>query len=149
VLFNKRLETLTEAQQVREIRNSFRRNMTRHTEHITPEQQNAWFHRYINTSETMFLYYDTHQCLVGYGYITQRNNQYWGTLAVKAEFQGKGYGKFIYQDMIDKYGEIWIEIYADNVESLHAAVKAGFQHVTLSGNCIILKGNKNGYDPTF
>jgi GNAT superfamily N-acetyltransferase len=131
------------AQLVREIRNEFRQSMTRYTEHITPEQQRQWFVNHRKTINDLYVFYNEFDCLVGYSYIRWDYYKFWGTLAVKKEFQGKGYGKYIYQDMMKTCKEIWIEIYAENTESLEAAVRAGFSHVDVSGNCVILKGVYN------
>jgi GNAT superfamily N-acetyltransferase len=140
-VYAKILTTPEQAQQIREVRNNARQYMTRHTEHITPQQQARWFTIYCtDPNQYMFLYYNEYYCLVGYGYVVLRNNQYWGSLVVKPEFQGAGIGTMIYQDMITNYHDVWIEIYADNAESLGAAVKSGFKQMYVTDNIVIMRG---------
>ena len=138
----KELSTLEGAQQVREVRNNARRSMTRYSDIITPQQQKVWYETYMQDEQNqcMYLYYNEYDCFVGYGYVVLRNNQFWGSLVVKPEFQGAGVGKKIYQDMITNHGEVWIEIYADNAESLNAAVRSGFQHVYVTDSIVVMKG---------
>lgn len=138
--------SLKHAQIVREIRNSVRQYMTRHTDFITPEQQEKWFYSYIDDiDQELYLYYDIHNCCVGYGYVKKMNSKYWGSLAVKQEFQGRGFGTQIYKDMINQTSELWIEIYTHNQESISAAVEAGFQLVDVQDKVVIMKG---AYDTT-
>ena len=109
-----------------------------------------------------YLFYNAQGCCVGYGMLTTIDGKVWATLAVKKEFQGQGYGTSIYQHLInicaelDKqyndhfykgqvyeyfsklYKNLWIEIYADNAESLKAAQKAGFETVHVGDKVITL-----------
>lgn len=162
------VETIEEAQTMREIRNSVREYMTRDTDNITPEQQYQWFHTMYGSGKyDAYLFYNAHGCCVGYGMLTSTDGKVWGTLAVKKEFQNQGYGTAIYQFLIrecaefkQQYGDhfyssqiheyftklyenLWIEIYADNAESLRAAQKAGFEAVHVGDKVITLvhRGN--------
>ena len=157
------VETIEEAQTMREIRNSVSTYMTRNTAIIPPEYQYQWFYSMYGSGKyDAYLYYSAHGCCVGYGMLTVHDNKVWGTLAVKHEFQNRGYGTAIYQHLIHTcaelkqqyedhfykgevyhyfsklYEDLWIEIYADNVESLRAAQKAGFETVHVGDKVITL-----------
>jgi len=157
------VETIEDAQMMREIRNSVREYMTRDTDNITPEQQYQWFYSmYTSGKYDAYLFYSAHGCCVGYGMLTSSDDKVWGTLAVKKEFQNQGYGTAIYQyltrvcaefkeqyeDHFYKgkvyhyftklYENLWIEIYADNAESLRAAQKAGFETVHVGDKVVTL-----------
>jgi RimJ/RimL family protein N-acetyltransferase len=140
---HKFLITLSEAQLVRELRNEVRQYMTRSNSFITPEQQEEWFHKFRNDFENqhMHLYYNKLGCFLGYCYLKKDvDGTIWGSLAVKPEFQGKGYGTYIYQDMIKVYKNVFIEIFADNVESLSAAQRAGFKMLSIGDKTVVMKG---------
>lgn len=135
--------TLQEAQLVRELRNQVRSYMTRNNEFITPEQQEKWFHSFRNDfyNQHMHLYYNKYGCFVGYCYLKRDlNGLIWGSLAVKPEFQGKGIGTYIYKDMISSYKNVYIEIFADNAESLSAAQRAGFKTLSVGDKIVVMKG---------
>lgn len=135
------ITTLEQAQILREIRNELRQYMTRDTKFITPDTQAQWFKTYILSDGAAYLYRNEYDCIVGYGYVRVVDDKAWGSLAVKPEFQGRGYGTQIYKHMIAIAGELWIEIYADNVESLGAAVKAGFVMVDTQDKIVVLRGS--------
>ena len=144
------LITLQEAQLVRELRNEVRQYMTRSSSFITPEQQEKWFHTFRNDLENqhMHLYYSREGCFLGYCYLKRdENGKLWGSLAVKPEFQGLGYGTYIYKDMIRHYKEVYIEIFADNNESLSAAQRAGFQILSVGDKKVVMKGERNEIPP--
>jgi GNAT superfamily N-acetyltransferase len=157
------VETIEDAQTMREIRNSVREYMTRDTDDISPQRQYQWFYSmYASGKYDAYLFYSAHGCCVGYGMLTSSDDKVWGTLAVKKEFQNQGYGTAIYQHLIKTcaelderyndhfykgqvyehfsklYKNLWIEIYADNAESLRAAQKAGFETVHVGDKVITL-----------
>jgi GNAT superfamily N-acetyltransferase len=152
------VKTIEEAQTMREIRNSVREYMTRDTDDISPQRQYQWFYnKYGSGKYDAYLFYNARGCCVGYGMLTSTDGKVWGTLAVKKEFQNQGYGTAIYQylirvctefkkqyeDFTKLYENLWIEIYADNAESLRAAQKAGFETVHVGDKVITLvhRGN--------
>jgi GNAT superfamily N-acetyltransferase len=157
------VKTIEEAQMMREIRNSVREYMTRDTDEISPQRQYQWFYnKYGSGKYDAYLFYNARGCCVGYGMLTSTDGKMWGTLAVKKEFQNQGYGTAIYQFLIKTcaeldeqyndhfykgqvyeyfsklYKNLWIEIYADNAESLRAAQKAGFETVHVGDKVITL-----------
>lgn len=140
------ISNLEQAQHIREIRNSVREYMTRYTDFITPENQVQWFRTYIQSDDEAYLYKDFTLAIVGYGYIRRIDGKCWGSLAVKPEFQGNGWGTAIYKHMIAMARELYIEIYAHNNESISAAIKAGFRLEHTGDTIIVMKGT---YDPTF
>lgn len=144
------LITLNEAQLVRELRNEVRQYMTRSSAFITPEQQEIWFHNFRKDLENqhMHLYYQQNGCFIGYCYLKRdESGKLWGSLAVKPEFQGLGYGTYIYKDMIRTYKEVYIEIFADNNESLNAAQRAGFEILSVGDKIVVMKGERNEIPP--
>jgi len=140
------LMTVEDAQLVRELRNQVRDYMTRDSSSISPQAQEMWFRMFREDIENhfMYMYYDDFGCFVGYCYLKRdETGKMWGSLAVKPEFQGKGYGSFIYRDMIETYGTVFIEIYADNEESLRAAQRAGFKMLNIGDKVVTMKGTRS------
>ena len=136
---------ILEAQHIREVRNDVRHFMTRDTRYITQEEQAAWYTRYQeDVNQNVSLYFEMNQGeFVGYTYLVLRKGLWWGTLVVIPEQQGKGYGTWMYQDVIKRTKEVWIEIYADNEHSLKSAVKAGFEVVSVRDSILILRGSND------
>jgi hypothetical protein len=51
----------------------------------------------------------------------------YGTLAIREGYRGFGIGTEIYRYMTSKVDELWIDVRNDNLASLNAALKAGFE----------------------
>lgn len=135
----KRVDTLESAQIVRSIRNQLRKFMTQDQSFITSEVQSAWYGTHLLTTNSLFLYYDDYMAPIGYGYIRNKDNKKWGTLAVLEEFQNSGYGTQIYNHLFMTAEELWLEIFSDNSPSLIAALKNGFTVEGMDDKVLLLR----------
>jgi len=110
------------------IRNSGREFMTHNTNHITAEEQDQWWfspnrqnaHIWIVETDYMPIGF----CMIRTMYDSGRN---YGTLAILPEYRGQGIGTLLYQFMIAACNELWIDVRNDNIASMNAALKAGFE----------------------
>lgn len=135
----RQVTTIEQAQIVREIRNSVREHMTRHTEEITEYQQEQWF---ATQSGLLYLYFDN-TTVIGYSYLRDIDDRSWGTLAVVPDQQGKGYGMQIYKHLISLTNRLWIEIYSDNISSMRAAINAGFNIEHVGDKVIVFSAKRS------
>lgn len=131
--------TVEDAQIVREIRNEVRQYMTRDIREITETEQAEWFNR---QTGLLYLYYDN-GIPVGFGYLRDIDDNSWGTLAVVPEYQNRGYGTLIYKHLISLTSKLYIEIMADNVSSMRAAINAGFNIEYVGDKVIIFSAKRN------
>jgi GNAT superfamily N-acetyltransferase len=110
------------------IRNSGREFMTHHTNHITSEQQDHWWFSANRQAANIWIaeteYMPVGFCMIRTMYDSGKN---YGTLAILPEYRNMGIGTTLYRFMIDQCDELWIDIRNDNLSSMNAAVKAGFQ----------------------
>lgn len=138
----KLVSTLEEAQIVREIRNSVSEYMTRDTSYITKEQQQKWWENISKVEYHLYL------CLenaipLGYGMLRYEDSKWLGTLAILPEHQNKGYGTDIYKFLASRIYPLWVEIYSDNIASLRAAVRAGFNIEHIGDKIIVFSTRKH------
>ena len=86
---------------------------------ITEEQQTNWW---LNSHAYAWLY-ASNGSVVGYGMILQRDDGQWSPSAgVIAEYQGRGYGKWIVTNLADQAAHLGITLYAKARKSNPAAV---------------------------
>lgn len=136
--------TVEDAQIVREIRNSVRQYMTRDTREITETAQAEWFNR---QTGLLYLYYaellDGTTTPIGFGYLRDIEDVSWGTLALFPVWQNMGYGTQIYRHLISLTNRLYIEIMADNISSMRAAINAGFNIEYVGDRVIVFSAKRN------
>lgn len=153
------VQLLIDAQMLRSIRNQVREHMTNNQKFINDKDQVTWFYSEGRDENVKaYLIYNIYHACVGYGVLSRRiigtdsSERWWGSIAVLPEFQRQGYGTAIYK-MLRKLGaawtsEIYLEIFSDNIGSLRAASKAGYQFINANDKTITMKG-QTAYDTTF
>ena len=125
--FREATTELTDAELVRQIRNSGRQWMTRDTAEISSEQQRAWWARRDPAACPIWLA-SVAATPIGYGLLRRSSDRTWCSLAVLPAHRGHGYGTAIYTWLaLATVEEVWAEIYADNTPSLRAALRAGYE----------------------
>lgn len=130
------VESLREALQVRELRNSCRQDLTNHREHISVLRQVRWYFTDYRTAKRSFQYRlyllrDELQSPVGYGALYLRNEELFITECVAPKYRGQGHGRIILQQLIEiarsEQRNLVAEIWARNTPSLALHRKAGFE----------------------
>lgn len=129
-----RATTLAEYQLVRTLRNSVASFMTNNASQISSAQQEVF---YLKTRQDqnykLYLFYEEHECFIGYGLLRRDCGRWYGSLAVVEEFRSQGYGTMIYKVLQDECTEdLWLEIFVDNNASIRAALKSGFNLVDIA-----------------
>lgn len=143
MIIPKLVETISDAQIVRMIRNSVKEYMTNHSSHITAENQVLWFQRHIKTNNKLYLYIDHNYAPVGYGYL-KYDDRVWATLGLFEEFFNQGFGTEIYKHLIEEGRDVWIEIFSNNSPSLIAALKNGFNIESMNDKIVLLRKDIRG-----
>lgn len=122
------VKTLEDVETLRQIRNSGRQWMTRHTAEITPERQQAWWKDACRDANLALWLFSVAQTDIGYGLLRRENDRLWCSLAVLPRHQGQGYGTQIYRYLaLSTTQDVWAEILADNTASIKACLNAGYQ----------------------
>jgi RimJ/RimL family protein N-acetyltransferase len=123
----RRVTTLDEVEILRQIRNSGRQWMTRHTAEITIEEQQAWWRTAVHDPSLDVWLFRVAETDIGYGLLRIEKGLEWCSLAVLPRYQGQGYGTQIYRWLaLSSDQDVYAEILADNTPSIRAALKAGF-----------------------
>lgn len=114
--------------EVMKIRNSGREFMTHYTGYITQEQQNDWWFSPARWGAHIWMV-ELDDVIAGFCMIREvyDSGRAYGTLAVLPEYRGQGIGTQIYKFMITQESELWIDVRNDNLSSMNAALKAGFE----------------------
>lgn len=110
------------------IRNSGREYMTHNTSYITPEEQDKWWFSPNRESSRIWIARNDYK-IIGFCMIREMydSGRSYGTLALLPEYRGHGIGTQLYQFMTQQIDELWIDVRNDNVASMNAALKAGFE----------------------
>ena len=101
----KRVTTPAEAEILRTIRNKCREYMTRSTDYITPEQQEAWFKTAFRKYDLYIAYAIEHGvCIVdaGFGVVHKNEDEFLLTGGLVPEYRDKGLGKIIFKFLVDQ-----------------------------------------------
>lgn len=120
--------TKDHAEAMRLIRNECRATLSRNTDEISKEQQQAWFAGLDPVRMYPYLFYAEDQ-IIGYGMLSIReDNLPWVTVCVREQFRGKHYGRFIFKALSYAFPlPVYAEIRRDNIPSLKACLGAGFK----------------------
>ena len=132
ILF-KKVETGTDAEILRQHRNTCKDFMTRSTEYITAEQQQEWFST-AKTKYELYLAYDLQYvaiiCDVGYGLIHKHVDQSLVTGGLLPMYRGQGIGQELFQFLINacpKTKPIRLVLLKTNSRAFIVYIKLGFK----------------------
>jgi len=132
ILF-KKVETGTDAEILRQHRNTCKDFMTRSTEYITADQQQEWFST-AKTKYDLYLAYDLQYgaiiCDVGYGLIHKHVDQSLITGGLLPMYRGQGIGQELFQFLINtcpKTKPIRLELLKTNTRAFIVYIKLGFK----------------------
>jgi RimJ/RimL family protein N-acetyltransferase len=135
------VESASDVEAMRLIRNSAREWMTNDPRPIGKAQQEIWWEAHKDTVQAFV--YGLGDRTIGYGLLVPAPENspggLWCTLALIPSERGKGFGTLIYQHLVAKAGQpVWAEIFSKNYASIRAAEKAGFRRITSSNNRLIM-----------
>lgn len=126
-------DTFEDFLQVLAIRNTCCKFMTNHSKPISLEEQHAFFRACLTNPKKYILYLlKDKKVTIGYGFIKNEENRLLLTGAIVEEFRGQGYGKFLFQVLIEdckKYKNIPIclEVRRSNKKAYGLYKSLGFQ----------------------
>lgn len=121
---------------VLDIRNTCREFFTHHTNYITTLEQDIWWstHRENGYKVWLVVYKDEDpgDCdsyLAGFCMLrtVYDSGRVYATLALYESYRGYGFGTEVYRFLVSHQDETWIDVRNDNIASINAALKAGFQ----------------------
>lgn len=129
------IENLREALEVRNIRNECRLFMTNDTSEINLIKQVIWYFRvYRKENEagkmTCFLF-NVNGTPAGFGLIGKRFGKYWITGGLKSDQRGKGMGKILFREIVEKIpsNEVWLEVLDSNIIAKNLYKNLGFKKI--------------------
>jgi RimJ/RimL family protein N-acetyltransferase len=132
----KPVENLSQALQVRKLRNSCRQYLTNNRNHIGILWQVIWYYRYYRGAKNtgkyrLYLGYDDQGRPIGYGALAKKAGELLATECVAVAYQGRGYGRWILQQLIciaaKENRDLVAEIWSTNERSIGLHEKAGFK----------------------
>jgi ribosomal protein S18 acetylase RimI-like enzyme len=144
----KRVETESDAEILRVIRNSCKDFMTRDCSYISPEQQQRWFKNLPNTMDLFLLYNIQHGVIVdpiGYGLIRKEPTEYLISGGLLPDARGKGFGSILFEMLLENVGSdlpIKLEVLKSNIKAFVIYNKLGFIVTHDDGNIIMMEYNK-------
>lgn len=105
LLFTK-IESLSDAQVMRQIRNDCREYMTKSTVYISEENQKNWFNNLDQDKIKMFLMWNVHHGVIfeimGFGYCRNVDDETYLTGGILENYRNKGYGKKLFSHLLEE-----------------------------------------------
>jgi len=105
VMFHE-VEDINEAQTMRRIRNECREYMTKNSDLISKEDQVIWFNGLDRDNIKMYIMFESYFGVVfspiGFGYCRHVDDETYLTGGLIADSRGKGYGRILFQHLLDK-----------------------------------------------
>lgn len=132
----KRVTTSTEAEILREIRNSCREYMTRNSDYISEEQQKEWFKTAHKKYELYIAYAVEHGAVIvnaGFGVIHKNDNDFMLTGGLLKDYRDKGLGKTLFKFLIDqchKETPIKLEVLKNNIRAFKTYEALNFKIIS-------------------
>lgn len=132
----KLVTTLSQALQVRRLRNTSYQFMTNYRQPISVIWQIYWYFHYYRAARQsgayrVYLFYDDRGIPIGYGALSLKGIQLYATECVKPACRGHGYGKVILATLIEitrkQKRDLVAEIWASNERSIAMHKEAGFE----------------------
>lgn len=105
VMFHE-VEDINEAQTIRCIRNECREYMTKNSDLISEEDQVVWFNGLDRDNIKMYIMLESYLGVaftpIGFGYCRHVGDETYLTGGLIADVRGKGYGKHLFQHLLDR-----------------------------------------------
>lgn len=127
-----RVQTLEQAEAVRQIRNLCREFMTHDQAIINPEQQVKWFES-IQGSEMIlpFLFCPPLAGIgIGYGLVRFDTERWWISGGLLPSWRGKGLGTVLFGELADYVNDMnetcWLDVFESNTVAVKTYHKLGF-----------------------
>lgn len=128
------VEDINEAQIMRLIRNECREYMTKSSEIISKEDQKKWFSELDRDNIKMYIMYESHLGVaftpIGFGYCKHVDDETYLTGGLLDFVRGKGYGRLLFQHLLDKAKtfntRITLEVLQTNDVALKLYTSIGF-----------------------
>ncbi len=145
----KNVETLQQAMDIAGVRNEVRENMTHSRHLITYAEQVDWMENIYKPEHEAgnlhaFAGYIALQPAI-YGLISKRQEQFWLTGAVRPSFQGKGYGRALFEFLTDytvgrlEQPEVMLDVSDKNERAIALYESIGYMATKASNGIIIMK----------
>lgn len=133
VMFHE-VEDINEAQIMRLIRNECRDYMTKSSEHISMEDQIVWFNQLDKNNIKMYIMYESFFGVVfspiGFGYCKHVDDETYLTGGLMDFARGKGYGRMLFQHLLNKAKsfntKITLEVLNSNAVAQNLYISLGF-----------------------
>lgn len=133
-LFFEKIQTQKDAELLRNIRNSCRVYMTRHTELISKEQQEKWFETSAHKYAAYIVYVMEHGAIVtyaGFGLIHLNDTESLLTGGFLEEYRNIGLGTdlfdFLLSTALERSLPVKLEVLKENIRALKVYEKLGFR----------------------
>lgn len=126
---------------MRTIRNSGRRWYTRFQGEISHGVQRSWRALALQSRDTLrpYVYEAEGGGIVAYGLLREERGRWYVTLGVAPEDQGQGYGTEVYRHLAEEArADVYAEILRENVASLVAAGRAGYELAEQDGRTVTM-----------
>jgi GNAT superfamily N-acetyltransferase len=141
------VKTLSDAQVVRLIRNECSKFMTRNSSYLSEEDQLSWFESLDFNTIKLFLvnitYHGTEFIPIGYGYTKVENNKVYLTGGLIASYRGKGYGRKLFQHLVETAKTfnlpISLEVLVSNQPAISLYTSIGFEAVSQNEKVIVME----------
>lgn len=136
--------TEVEVETMRRLRNDGREQMTEDRSLVSRRQQMVWWERVSRLPAVDFqpIIYRFGDEIIGYGMLTRRDGRLCVSLSVAMSRRGEGFGTRIYRDLAARAGVLgercWAIVFRDNVPSLLAALRAGYEQTEERGDTVTL-----------
>jgi ribosomal protein S18 acetylase RimI-like enzyme len=122
--------TAQDIETMRQIRNSCKKYMTRNSKEITIEQQKKWFDSLDSDQYKPFIF-KTNENDLGYGMLYFENNEIFLTGGLLPYYRNLGYGKILFNCLIDKSNEynkpVKLEVLKTNIRAVKTYESLGFK----------------------
>ena len=143
----KQIDVEHEVETLRTLRNECRHFMTRHTNLISKEQQLNWWNKLDKEKNKLYLLQKVINGVIavtiGYGYIRVENNEVLLTGGLSAEERGKGYGRKLFEYMVDIAKQfdhpIKLELLKTNTRAFAVYNSIGFRVIGDDGQNIYME----------
>lgn len=131
-MHGRRVRSAEDVEALRRLRNECREFMTGHTKLITKAQQAKWWSA---EPRRAWIYLDKGEP-VAFVYIRRQDGMNWITLGVTKKARGQGLGTLLYH----VHAPCAAEMLVDNLASIRAAQKAGYQVVKSDDEKVVMYG---------
>jgi len=130
------------------LRNKIKDSLTHDKEDIDPSNQANWYLNVKKDCDKLYAFTNLKtKEVIGYGFIQYIDNVPWLTGALDPEFQGYGYGKQIFQSLIERIRStssetpIFLDVLKSNYKAVNLYFKLGFKIISEQNELYIMRLN--------